>query len=343
MARTTVSFATCNLYNLNMPGLPMYGAAGWSEDQYEAKITWLGGALKRMQSDVYGFQELWHAEALEAVIAEAGLENTHTVLAPSGHAGQSIVCAAAVRAEMLVGEPEWIVEFPPDFVLQSQGDDPQTPEIAVAIDSFSRPVLHFEIETRPSHPHIHVYVCHLKSKRPTEIHDEDWYVRNIHQRHAPGLGAAISTIRRTAEAAALRMILVERLRGTDDPVVVLGDVNDGILSNTINILSGQPNYLLGLSTGGTDAGLYSGQTLQQYRSTRDVYYTHIFQNERESLDHILVSQEFYDNSRKRIWAFDGLEILTDHLNFEDHKASGTTDHGIVRATFQYRPARVEED
>lgn len=343
MARTTVSFTTCNLYNLNEPGLPMYGAAGWSEDQYEAKIAWLGVALKRMHADVYGFQELWHADSLEAVVARAGLQDTHTVLAPAGHSGQRIVCAGAVRTDMLVGEPEWITAFPADFVLQSRGDDPQTPEISVGITSFSRPVLHFEIETRSQHPHIHVYVCHLKSKRPTDIFRENWYVKNTHQRHAQGLGSAISTIRRTAEAAALRMILVERLRGTDHPAVILGDVNDGTLSNTVNILTGQPNYLLGLSTGGTDAGLYSGQTLQQYRSTRDVYYTHIYQNERESLDHILVSQEFYDNSRKRVWAFDGLEILTDHLNFEDHKSSGTTDHGIVRANFEYRPARTPED
>ena len=34
----------------------------------------------------------------------------------------------------------------------------------------------------------------------------------------------------------------------------------------------------------------------RYRSRRDVYYTHVYQNTRESLDHILVSQEFYDNS-----------------------------------------------
>jgi 23S rRNA U2552 (ribose-2'-O)-methylase RlmE/FtsJ len=108
MARTTVSFTTCNLYNLNEPDLPMYGAAGWTQDQYEAKIAWLGMALRRMQADVYGFQELWHADSLEAAIARAGLEDTHTVLAPPGHSGQSIVCAGAVRADMLVGEPEWM-------------------------------------------------------------------------------------------------------------------------------------------------------------------------------------------------------------------------------------------
>lgn len=36
--------------------------------------------------------------------------------------------------------------------------------------------------------------------------------------------------------------------------------------------------------------------LQEYRDTRDVYYTHIHKDIRESLDHILLSQEFYNNS-----------------------------------------------
>ncbi len=61
---------------------------------------------------------------------------------------------------------------------------------------------------------------------------------------------------------------------------------------------------------------------------------------RESLDHILVSQEFYDNSKKRVWAFLGSEIMNDHLNRDDHKESGTTDHGIVKATFEFRPAKT---
>jgi len=157
-------------------------------------------------------------------------------------------------------------------------------------------------------------------------------------KHREAIGAGISTIRRTAEATALRMILTEQMKNNNTPVVVIGDINDGISSNTMNILTGQPNYLMGLSMGGGDTDLYTAQTLQEYRSTRDVYYTHIHQNNRESLDQILVSQEFYDNSRKRIWSFKGLDVNNDHLNFEDHRETGSNDHGVIRATFQHDPA-----
>lgn len=83
----------------------------------------------------------------------------------------------------------------------------------------------------------------------------------------------------------MRLILTERMKGTSTPVVVMGDLNDSQHSNTLNILTGQPHYLLsGLSAGGSDVDLYSVGTLQEYRSQRDVYYTHVFNKTRESLD-----------------------------------------------------------
>jgi hypothetical protein len=219
-----------------------------------------------------------------------------------------------VLEDILEGTPEWITDFPDDFVLRCKGEDPQTGDIAVAINSFSRPVLRFTIRPRKTGPLIAVFVCHFKSKGPTQIWRESWYDKDIHGPHRDAIGGALSTIRRTAEATALRMILTREMKGTDTPVVVIGDLNDGQHSNTLNILSGQPRFLTALAEGGGDTDLYTAQTLQQYRSQTDVYYTHIYQDTRESLDHILVSQEFYDNSRRRIWAFDGLTIANDHLN-----------------------------
>jgi endonuclease/exonuclease/phosphatase family metal-dependent hydrolase len=316
--------------------------AGWTEDEYDKKIEWLARALLFVEADVWGFQELWHRKSLVNVFKKAKLNTEYEILAPATHKGQKIICAAAVRKDMLQGQPEWIEKFPEKFVLFGSGDDPQTPAISIGLSSFSRPVLRFLIKPRTDSKVIQVYVAHLKSKMPAQVDQEEWFKadKEFFKRHRLGLGASLSTIRRTAEAAALRMIMTETMKGNDEPVVVLGDLNDDKRTNTLNILTDQPNYLMGLSTGGADAGLYSAGTLQEYRSERDVYYTHIHQNSRESLDHILVSQEFYDNSKKRIWAFAGAEILNDHLNREDHKETGTTDHGIVKATFKHQPAKT---
>lgn len=342
MRARKLSFTTFNLYNLNEPGLPMYrNRRGWSEPDYQRKIEWTRFMLGVAQADVFGFQELWHNQSLKAAFAKSALAPEYQLLMPSGHAGQRIVCAGAVRRDMLEGEPEWIRDFPSAFKLQSGGDDAQTPAINVEIDAFSRPVLHFKIRPRADREAIHVYVCHLKSKAPTALYREDWYKadRDLYRPHTEAIGSALSTIRRTAEATALRMILTERTKGTETPAVVMGDLNDGQRSNTLDIITGQPRYLSALRQGGGDSDLYTGQMLQQFRSERDVYYTHVYQGMRDSLDHVLVSQELYDNSRKRIWAFNGLEVYNDHLNRESHKEDdGTNDHGIVRAQFVYKPA-----
>jgi len=341
-ARKQLTLASCNLYNINLPNLPIYtDADGWDEDAYKKKVVWTSSLLTSLPSDVWGFQELWHKKALEDVFKASGLYSDYELLVPKGHKGQRIVCAGAVRKEILVGEPQWIVDFPPKFTLRSGGDDAQTSDISVSIDKFSRPVLHFQIRPRANGKVISVYVVHFKSKGPTKIYREQWYKDDnaYFSKHSSSIGSALSTIRRTAEVTALRMILTEEMKGNANPVIILGDCNDSQHSNTLNILTGQPNYLLsGLSTGGSDTALYTVGTLQEYRSLRDVYYTHIHQNIRESLDHILVSQEFYDNSKIRLWAFKGMDVVNDHLNSEDHKDNGTSDHGIVRATFEYRPA-----
>ena len=52
---------------------------------------------------------------------------------------------------------------------------------------------------------------------------------------------------------------------------------------------------------------------------------------------MLVSEQFYDNSRRRLWLFDGLIINNDHLNEENHREAGTSDHGVVRVEFAWRP------
>jgi len=206
MAISKLSLASFNLYNLNLPGLRMYrDANGWSQEEYDKKIDWTARILREGQTDVWGLQEHWHNDALTEAVTRAGLEATHTLLMPPGHAGQKIQCAALVKSDILVGAPEWITDFPEAFLLKSSGEDEQTPSISLDVKAFSRPVLTFKIKPARSKDEIRVFVCHFKSKAPTRVDTENWYDRNedLYKPHRTALGAAISTIRRTAEAAAL--------------------------------------------------------------------------------------------------------------------------------------------
>ena len=202
--RKYVSFATSNLYNINEPGLPIYrDTDGWSQDEYDRKVEWIAAQIKHIDADVWGFQELWHRTSLINVFKKAGLSSQYTLFVPENHTGQRILCSGAVRTEMLVGDPEWIESFPEKFRLESGGDDAQTADISVALTKFSRPVLHFKVDPRASGKPISVYIAHFKSKGPTKLFRESWYKNDneFYKKHAEGLGAAISTIRRTAEAA----------------------------------------------------------------------------------------------------------------------------------------------
>ena len=343
MLSRTVSFTSFNLYNLNEPDLPMYqNASGWSADVVARKVAWSAAMLNRTKADVFGFQELWHRDTLARVLEQAGMTSDYELLAPVDHRGQGIVCAAAVRKDMLDSAPEWITDFPPAFRLQSRGDDKQTATMFVDISTFSRPVLHFRVKPRRNQAAIHVYVCHFKSKGPTRVNNDPWYRadRDLYSPHVGAIGSALSTIRRTAEAMALRLLLNQVTKQTGTPVVVLGDLNDGQESNTLDILTEQPQFLQPVSIGGRDTALYSAQSLQQLRSLQDVYYTYIHQDVHGSLDHILVSEELYDNSRKRIWKFDRLDVFNDHLNSKTVRdLEGASDHGVVRAQFSFLPSR----
>ena len=332
--------ATVNLYNLQLPGKRMNpGQKPWTPEEFDRKTSWMAGQLTTLDSDIVGLQELWHRDAMAAVLARGNLTDTYDLLAEPAD-GQRIVCAALVRKGLLSGVPQWVDQFPEAVRLESSSPtDPQAPAISITIPGFSRPVLRFQVALRDDGPPTEIFVTHLKSKLPTRIDGEPWYKESpdLYKPHTTALGAALSTIRRTAESAGLRVLLTQVMKNTETPVIVLGDVNDDQHSNTVNILTEQPRYLVGEARGGADIGLYTAQTLQEYRDTRDVYYTNVHNDLRQSLDHVLVSEQFYDNSRRRLWLFDGLIINTDHLNDPDHRGAGTTDHGLVRVGFTYRP------
>jgi endonuclease/exonuclease/phosphatase family metal-dependent hydrolase len=342
------SVATFNLFNLQDPGRPMNrGQTPWTESEFQLKIQWTVWQLITMKPDIVGLQELWSKTALDAVLnynygtvdEPKFLKDEYEALATPAN-GRKIVCGALVRKGLREGDPVWVDKFPDAVRLESKDDpaDPQSPQIKITIKAFSRPVLRFRVRLRDGQEPTEVFVVHLKSKLPTDISEEAWFVSepDKFKPHQTAIGAGVSTIRRTAEAVAIRVMLTGIMKKTEPtPVIVLGDINDGQTSNTANVLTEQPKYLVGDATGGANVGLYTAQTLQEYRDTRDVYYTHVHQDLRESLDHVLVSEEFYDNSRKRLWLFDGLVINNDHLNFENHRQTGTGDHGVVKVSFKF--------
>jgi endonuclease/exonuclease/phosphatase family metal-dependent hydrolase len=293
--------------------------------------------LKELKPDIIGFQELWHPNCLRDIFSEADLDSQYELVTTGSSTG-SISSALAIRSPNQKLYTRWIKDFPSELVLKKRLSGSNLPDYEISIDvgRFSRAILRVTVGPDTG-PNIVVLVAHLKSKRPMSL-DSTESSNNAIRPHSSAIGYALSTIRRTAEAAALRVILNKIMRDTHTPVIAMGDLNDSQLSVTTAIITGQPKYRLFESSrigNRSDRGLYSVANLQEYRSLRDVYYTYIHNSQRESLDHILVSEQFYDYSSNRVWSFKEARIINDHL--DDNKRA-TSDHGIVCATFEHNPA-----
>ena len=341
-----ISFATVNLYNLQLPGKKWrHNAKLYTRKEYERKVDWTASMLKLIDADVIGFQELWSKQCLIDVFDEAkrgGLKGSYD-LRFIGDKWKDIAVAAAVRAPWNIAKITTHKNFPSGFVLRKSKPrrDELDYNIQVNIGKFARTILQLSVthESDAKVPQIEVFAGHFKSKLPMRLDAKDAKKQALRS-NASTIGGALSTIRRTSEAAALRYILSQKMRKTDTPVVVLGDLNDSVLSNTLALVTMQPGYrLFEKSRKGSenDLGLYSAAILQGLGSLRNVHYSHIYGGIRETLDHILVSEQFYDHSKKRYWSFRDMQIWNDHV---EDGLKHTSDHGVVRADFDYNRAWI---
>ncbi len=335
----TLSFASFNLYNLQLPNKP-WRYNEYTQDQYNDKIKWTGHMLKELDADVIAFQELWSKECLEEAFEEADLQDDYNLFFIKDE-WYDIAVAAAVKKPLTVEQVTVYKNFPDSFrLIKREIDHSSSPvvdeddDIEVVINRFSRSILQLSVKHPDftDDPNIEVFATHLKSKLPTRLDNEEKEIEKT-KLHSQALGDALSTIRRVSEATALRMILSNKLRETDIPAVALGDFNDSVTSNALSIVTAQANYRLydaSRVASSSDKGLYSSAIMQNFRSIRDSIYTHEHHGIKDTLDHILFSEQFYPYSRNKLWSFKEMKVWNDHVGAE---SKHTTDHGIVKTIF----------
>ena len=124
-------------------------------------------------------------------------------------------------------------------------------------------------------------------------------------------------------------LLIDHMKGKNTLTVIIGDLNDDPQSNTVSLLTEQP--AMTKNAKGGDDSLYSTLYLQHLQSFRDVFYTHEFKNHKGVLDHILVSEEFFEHSKSAKWRHKETVIWNDHIEDNDPY---TTDHGIIKSSFK---------
>ncbi|MGY1679213.1 endonuclease/exonuclease/phosphatase family protein [Geodermatophilus sp. SYSU D01176] len=330
----TVKVGTFNLRNLARAGEPFYpDERPYSAAEYERKATWTAEQLRRMDADLVGFQEVFHEEALRDVCGRSGRFEDATVTAP-GVDGASGPRLGLVTALPLAEPVTAIADFPP-------GLDAEVDGLALPVGTFGRPVLRAPVVLDPAAgTTATVFVAHLKSKRP--IRDPQ---TAEHDPREEALGKARALIRRAAEAAALRFLVLEEAVGNARPVIVLGDLNDAARAVSTDIVLGDaPSRFWPRDPDDRraywDRLLYSTYEINARQVGRDVSYTHIFNGRYDTLDHILVSQEFYDRNPARIGEVSTLRYFNDHLVdsqlSDDRAGRDVSDHGQLVAEISLR-------
>jgi endonuclease/exonuclease/phosphatase family metal-dependent hydrolase len=329
MERDHFKVGSFNVYNLQLPGQFYYDRT-YSNEVYARKVTWLAGQLQRMDADVLGLQEVFNIQALQDALVASGLYDQAEVRVAGDNANGPNL---GLVSRFPIATYDIISDFPKQALLEMS-------DSSVPLRRFSRPVIKARIQINPGLK-ITFFVIHLKSKRPLTREGVD-----PHDPLERALGHARSLIVRTAEAVALRYLLLDELLGTNQPVMVMGDFNDDGGAVTSRIITGTPPWRRlprEQKEKIWDVLLYNVKEIQDRRSYRDVYYTHLHNGFHESLDHILVSQEFVVENPNRLGQVEYVANLNDHLIddtlSDEHVQPWQTDHGQVVVTIRLRERR----
>ncbi|MFM9862360.1 MAG: endonuclease/exonuclease/phosphatase family protein [Micropepsaceae bacterium] len=334
--------ASFNVENLILPDVRYYDRGLDTREVYDAKVNWIASILNRAKPDIVGVQEVWFEEAL----ADAAKRTFHfaggvNVAAPGATRADNLngTVAKRPRVGLLSRFPikavSSVMAFPAsiDLTIPLRVDGGVIKQLPVGVPQFQRPVLRAVLDVNGLE--LIVYVTHLKSKGPLIREGEDG-----DDPFVVALGQARAAMVRAAEAAALRHLILADLNATRKPVIVLGDLNDTPDAASTQIVRGlmpKPNMDGEEKRARWDVLLYSTYRIALERSP--TIHTHIYDGERDILDHILVSEEFYSRNRSRIGDVVRHDVINDHLRDgpDDRPPPGASDHGVPVAEIALVP------
>ncbi|MEM1374689.1 MAG: endonuclease/exonuclease/phosphatase family protein [Pseudomonadota bacterium] len=387
---TDFTIASFNVKNLIGADSEYYRYESYTPEEYAWKEDWLADQLLSMDSDIVCFQEIFEADALRAVVEEtnargrasneavvpdrskryarkaifrklafAPYDAAQIAFAPNandGEPGQRRPGVAVLSRLGFVGEPEVIQVLPVPLVIPFSdlgGDEGGS----FTLSRTSRPILKVRV---PVGDHVvTLFNCHLKSKlgeypRVDGVAPEADLVR--YDPAGRAMGSLRAALRRMAEAWVLRNEVLKSL-DAGEPVMVLGDFNDGEHAVSSEIIAGEApfkNYAWmrrhdakHRSDRYTDAEnevireqidavrLYSAEKLFVRKSLRDMVYTAAFGGTFESIDQIFMSRHFHPDDPAKIGEMAYFSALNDHLTDGSHPEAPynklASDHGQIIA------------
>ena len=315
--------AVANLQNLALPGRRYYpNQDAYSEAEYRRKVAWVGQQIHRLGADVLLCPEVWDEAALREAVAASKLRYS-TVAVPGAENGAEGTPRLGLVTRWQVERLQTLTDFDP-------ADHVPVPELGLQT-RYERPVLMADLRG----PHGQAFTLlgvHLKSKRPKFLIDAQGHA--LEDRDDPSIQARAvlrSLLMRAAEAAALRRFVVTLARGRRQPLMVMGDFNDGPLSVTSQLVAA--TQAVAYDREARDTALFHAADLQTEPGLRhDRPYSHVYQGWPELLDQVWVSEEFDPRSRFAVGEVRRVEVFNDHLL--EGRDGTRSDHGFLRVLLQ---------
>jgi endonuclease/exonuclease/phosphatase family metal-dependent hydrolase len=320
--------ATLNCLNLALPGRRCYaGVEPYTADEYIAKTQWLAAMLDRLAADVVLLQEVFHEQALSDVVRQtAGGAHQWSLAAPLAAQDNDKPRVGVVWRRPARLSWQSIAGFPPGCAVEVPEKGPYT--------AFSRPLLQAELVLPGDDAPLSIVGVHLKSRRPDFLPGE-----NEADPTAAARAQLRSLIRRGAEAAALRGLVVALQAKRRAALVVAGDFNDTVDAVTTQIVAGplagdeaarevSPRLFDAFELAAPVASVAGGMPAPL---------TQLGDEGAARIDHVLLSEEFVPGAALPAGRVAAVEVLADHL-VERRRGGGLeriySDHAAVCVELQ---------
>jgi endonuclease/exonuclease/phosphatase family metal-dependent hydrolase len=327
---TSFKVMTWNLENLFEVG----SASGPDTPaQYAQKLESLAAVILNLDPDVLAVQEVGSMASLNDLVHLLQGRYPHTRL--SAHPDSRGI-RVGFLSRLAIEDGEEILDFPLTGLPSVPGIDSQGNLIDVT--NFSRGALRIQVRPKQELP-INLITAHLKSKLltfPSAAGGPRFTPRDEDERARV---AGIALLKRTAEAAALRVRANELLaRNTRNSLMLLGDMNDVTDAATTQILQGPGGSEIGTPgfnrpDQGDDIRLFNlAPLIPEARR-----YSRIYVGKKELIDHILVSQEMLPGQPRRVPTVDShVDGALPSVGDNPHARRGepASDHAPVTALFE---------
>lgn len=312
------SCLTWNVENLFPPGIDTGNGVMVTSEEYEAKLAYLVERIGAVAPTVIALQEVGHESAV-ADLAErldGGFPAWRVSSAPDARGSR-----VAIMAQVPIGGATEIRSL-------AAGELGVVPDWAgrPSVTTMGRGALMVDLDV-PGQP-IRVLTCHLKSKLVTYRGAGGAARFEPNDEAERAIGAGLALVRRTAEAATIRIAIADALASVPEataPLVVMGDLNDEPRAATSQLFTGPEDSDATRADRGDRWRLYNltDAVPRQGDASADKWflpkaerYTRVYQGQRELIDQILVTRSLLGEAgeiRQDQWRVKKVRAMVDSI------------------------------